>query len=124
MQLCVFLLLRVPSIPSVSGYSLIGIEVKNLRTDLALRIAVRRYLASGGREMPVEAEANPGNTKQAADKITVLLATQLLDKALPVWRQIHAALVVQHVAVMAALAVLALLTEKTTKLFQRPTTMA
>ncbi len=88
------------------------VQVENLRADLALGVAVGCDHAAIGGVVPVEAEAHGADSQQPAHEVAVHRSAHLVDQGLPGLGQLHAILVVQHVAVVGALAVFALLAEE------------
>ena len=71
-----------------------------------------RDFTAVGCEVPVKAKAHMADIQHIAYKLAVAVGAQLGDKTGPGGGQFHAILVVQHIAVVAGLPMLALFAEK------------
>src|SRR5690606_32220866 len=80
-----------------------GVEVEDVRAQLACRVAVGRDRAPARGVVPVEAKLEGLGPERASEPCAVARALQLVDEALPAGGQRHAGLVLERIAVVTLL---------------------
>jgi hypothetical protein len=85
---------------------IMGVHVKNLRSQFDLGITMRRYVASIRRVVPMNSRANMLCAHDLGDELSVLRAEKFCDESLPGWGDIQAFLVLKREATVFGLFVL------------------